>query len=76
MLTPARMDMNVRQNALTVADIEDAAERIFSRVAQTPCLHSLALSKLTGAEVFVKFENFQFTASFKERGALTEEHVD
>jgi threonine dehydratase len=37
---------------------------------QTPCLHSLTLSKLAGAEIYVKFENFQFTASFKERGAL------
>src|SRR6185503_19386333 len=36
----------------------------------TPCLHSRTLSKLTGADVFLKFENLQFTASFKERGAL------
>ena len=33
-------------------------------------MHSRTLSKLTGAEVFLKFENLQFTASFKERGAL------
>lgn len=52
------------------SDVEAAAERIFSRIALTPCLHSLTLSKLTGAEIYVKFENFQFTASFKERGAL------
>lgn len=52
------------------ADVEAAAQRIFSRIALTPCLHSLALSKLTGAEIYVKFENFQVTASFKERGAL------
>jgi threonine dehydratase len=52
------------------ADVDAAAQRIFSRIAQTPCLHSLKLSKLTGAEIYVKFENCQFTASFKERGAL------
>lgn len=70
MLKPARMDASVSQNALTVADIDAAAERISSHIVHTPCLHSLTLSGLTGAETFVKFENFQFTASFKERGAL------
>ena len=39
-------------------------------MAETPCLHSRTLSSLTGAEVWLKFENHQFTASFKERGAL------
>ena len=70
MLTLARMDASFSQNELTVADIEAAAERIFPHIVHTPCLHSLTLSRLTGAEIFVKFENFQFTASFKERGAL------
>ena len=70
MLTLALKDSDCSQNALTIADVEAAAQRIFSRVVQTPCLHSLTLSKLTGAEIYVKFENFQFTASFKERGAL------
>jgi threonine dehydratase len=55
---------------VTLADVEAAAVRIGSRIAETPCLHAPALSQLTGAEIFVKFENFQFTASFKERGAL------
>ena len=36
----------------------------------TPCLYSRTLSQITGAEVYLKFENLQFTASFKERGAL------
>ena len=36
----------------------------------TPCLHSRTLSEITGAQVYLKFENHQFTASFKERGAL------
>ncbi len=36
----------------------------------TPCVESKTLSQITGAQVFLKFENLQFTASFKERGAL------
>jgi len=51
-------------------DIRAAAGRIAGAVEHTPCLHSRTLSKLTGAEIFLKFENLQFTASFKERGAL------
>jgi threonine dehydratase len=54
----------------TIADVDAAAERIRGQVIATPCLHSRTLSALTGAEIHVKFENFQFTASFKERGAL------
>jgi threonine dehydratase len=54
----------------TIADVRAAAERIRGQVIATPCLHSRTLSALTGAEIHVKFENFQFTASFKERGAL------
>jgi threonine dehydratase len=50
--------------------IQDAAERIAGAVVHTPCLYSPRLSHLTGAEVFVKFENMQFTGAFKERGAL------
>src|SRR4026208_1285178 len=51
-------------------DTRAAARRIAGAVEQTPCVHSRTLSRLTGAEVFLKFENLQFTASFKERGAL------
>jgi threonine dehydratase len=43
---------------------------IEGHVVKTPCLHSRTLSEVTGAEVYLKFENHQFTASFKERGAL------
>ncbi len=50
--------------------IRAAAQRIAGAVERTPCLHSRTLSRLTGAEVWLKFENLQFTASFKERGAL------
>ena len=51
-------------------DIEAAAKVIAGHVVNTPCLHSRTLSDITGAQVFLKFENHQFTASFKERGAL------
>jgi threonine dehydratase len=55
---------------VSLADVRDAAKRIAGAVERTPCVHSRTLSQLTGAEVFLKFENLQFTASFKERGAL------
>jgi threonine dehydratase len=47
-----------------------AAARIAGAVERTPFLPSRTLSRLAGCEVFLKFENLQFTASFKERGAL------
>ncbi len=56
--------------SVTLDDVRAAAQRIAGAVARTPCLHSRTLSNLTGAEVWLKFENLQFTASFKERGAL------
>jgi threonine dehydratase len=56
--------------AVSVSDIRAAAQRIAGAVERTPCVRSRTLSNLTGAEVFLKFENLQFTASFKERGAL------
>ena len=56
--------------AIALDDIKAAAQRIRGRVQRTPQHHSRTLSKITGAEVWVKFENLQFTASFKERGAL------
>ena len=54
---------------LTLEDFRAAAVRIKDHVVNTPCLASRTLSEITGAEVFLKFENLQFTASFKERGA-------
>jgi threonine dehydratase len=54
---------------LQLADIQGAADRLRSQVLRTPCVESRTLSQLTGARVFLKFENLQFTASFKERGA-------
>ena len=55
---------------VTLDDVRRAAERLAGQVENTPCLHSRTLSQITGAEVYLKFENLQFTASFKERGAL------
>ena len=54
---------------VTLKDIEAAAQVIKGQVERTPCLHSRTLSEITGAKVYLKFENHQFTASFKERGA-------
>ncbi|RPH42492.1 MAG: threonine ammonia-lyase [Burkholderiales bacterium] len=55
---------------VTPDDIGRAAARLAGRVVRTPCLHSETLSAIAGCEVWLKFENLQFTASFKERGAL------
>ena len=54
---------------LHLADIQQAAERLRGQVLETPCVESSTLSQISGAQVFLKFENLQFTASFKERGA-------
>ncbi len=55
---------------LTLQDVRDAEARIKGAVVDTPTLHSQTLSNLTGANIFLKFENLQFTAAYKERGAL------
>lgn len=54
---------------LDLTAIEGAAQRLQDHVLQTPCVASHTLSDITGAQVYLKFENLQFTASFKERGA-------
>lgn len=63
--------MNDSPLAIALADVESAARLIEGQVIHTPTLRSRTLSKITGADVWIKFENHQFTASFKERGALT-----
>jgi len=55
---------------ICVADVEVAARQIEGPVIRKPTMRSQTLSKITGAQVWPKFENHQFTASFKERGAL------
>ncbi|MDQ6639805.1 MAG: threonine ammonia-lyase [Pseudomonadota bacterium] len=62
--------MKISPSRLTIDDIRAAAARLAGEVSETPCLASRTLSKICGCEVFLKFENLQFTASFKERGAL------
>lgn len=55
---------------VTLADIQEAAAALKDHLVATPCIPSRTLSQITGAEIWVKFENLQFTAAFKERGAL------
>ncbi|HCF24555.1 MULTISPECIES: threonine ammonia-lyase [unclassified Novosphingobium] len=55
---------------LTIEDIRAAASRIEGAVVRTDCDYSRTLSEITGADVWLKFENLQFTAAYKERGAL------
>lgn len=54
----------------TIDDIRAARERIDGQVVRTPMLVSRTLSEIIGAEIWLKFENLQFTAAYKERGAL------
>lgn len=54
----------------TIDDIRAAQDRILGSVVRTPMMHSRTLSEIIGAEVWLKFENLQFTAAYKERGAL------
>jgi len=55
---------------VTISDVRAAAARITGAVQRTPTRHSRTLSEIAGCEIHLKFENLQFTASFKERGAL------
>src|SRR3954449_1073306 len=54
----------------TIDEVRTAAKRIHGAVIRTPMLVSRTLSEAIGAEVWLKFENLQFTAAYKERGAL------
>ncbi len=64
------IEVSEQESTLDVADVRAAAERIAGAVVRTPTMHSKTLSKITGAEIWLKFENQQFTAAYKERGAL------
>jgi len=57
-------------DALSLDTIKLAHDRIKDAIVNTPTLRSKTLSDLTGANIFLKFENLQFTAAYKERGAL------
>src|SRR3954453_6545939 len=54
---------------VTIADVEAAAAGLAGAIVRTPCAESQTLSAITGARVWCKLEGFQYTASFKERGA-------
>lgn len=65
-----KSDLSLKSLPVSFADVEAAARAIADAVEITPAHHSRIFSTLAGAEIFFKFENLQFTASFKERGAL------
>jgi len=60
----------VQASGVSAADIEAARARIAGNIMLTPCVASQTLSAMVGCKLHLKFENLQFTASFKERGAL------
>lgn len=62
--------MNNNINKLTYDDVKSAEKAFDGAIKHTPTNHAITLSIITGAEVYIKLENRQFTASFKERGAL------
>jgi threonine dehydratase len=70
MHNPAKPPADSASALLTIADIRAAAERISGAVVRTAMDYSRTLSQITGAEIWLKFENLQFTAAYKERGAL------
>ncbi|MGB1069937.1 MAG: pyridoxal-phosphate dependent enzyme, partial [Henriciella sp.] len=59
-----------KQMPLTIDDVREASKLLEGQVVNTPLRKSVTLSEITGANVWIKFDNQQFTASFKERGAL------
>ncbi|MDN5872068.1 MAG: threonine ammonia-lyase [Nitrococcus sp.] len=60
----------MRGLTVSIDDVRRAARAIEPSIVRTPCSHSRTLSTITGAQLYLKLENQQFTASFKERGAL------
>ena len=62
--------MRQKVKDVTYQDILEAAARLKGQIERTPIRLSRTLSEITGAEVWLKFENQQFTAAYKERGAL------
>jgi threonine dehydratase len=70
MTQPLAQAADPAADLLTLADVRAAAARIAGQVVRTPTLHSKTLSAISGAEIWLKFENLQFTAAYKERGAL------
>ncbi|MGC6401491.1 threonine ammonia-lyase [Sphingomonas sp. FW199] len=67
MATQAKSDTPL---PVSIDDVRAAHDRVTGSIVRTPTLISRTLSQLTGATVYLKFENLQFTAAYKERGAL------
>jgi threonine dehydratase len=65
----AGAEMPHDRRMIGLPDVRQAARRLQGQVLHTPCVESRTLSHIAGCQVFLKFENLQFTASFKERGA-------
>src|SRR3954453_10172058 len=65
-----QLSVSLAQLPVTLSDIETAAGVLAGYIKQTSFERSRTLSDITGASVWLKFENLQFTATFKERGAL------
>jgi threonine dehydratase len=63
------LNLSVR-SPVSLADVEAAAKRLGPHLSPTPSAHSIVLSEIFGTQIVLKFENLQFTAAFKERGAL------
>src|SRR3954471_181075 len=55
---------------ITIAEINEARERVREHIYISPCAYSETISRMTGNRVSFKLENLQMTGSFKERGAL------
>jgi threonine dehydratase len=55
---------------ITPGDVRQAADRMRGHLVETPLVHSRTLSAITGADLYLKLENLQYTASFKDRGSL------
>jgi threonine dehydratase len=68
--TAPATDSTTGPSLLTLDSVRAAAARIEGAVVRTPTLYSKTLSAITGADIWIKFENLQFTAAYKERGAL------
>ena len=63
-------DASTTTAAVTLATVQQARERIDGFIVNSPCRQSVELSKMTGAEIYLKLDNVQRTGAFKERGAL------
>lgn len=67
---PTPVEATAADQSLAIGDVRAAAQRIAGAVVRTPTMHSQTLSNIVGTEIWLKFENLQFTAAYKERGAL------